>query len=70
MHYFSIAPDFGDEDRKLHTDLTFWKNGGPDFVPPAVVTKDDLEYIPLRHWPSVQDIEGLKRIYPWMGGWP
>lgn len=70
MHYPSRTPNFNDPNLKLRTDLTFWKNRGPNFVPPATVTNDDLEYVPIRYWPSARDIEGLKRIYPWMGGWP
>lgn len=69
MHYASRTPDFNNEDLLLQTDLVFWKNRGPNFVPPATVTKDDLECISPRHTPSDQDIVGVKRIYPWAGGW-
>jgi hypothetical protein len=45
--------------------LLAWKNGGPNFVPPAQVTKDDLKVIYTNHKPSVMDGEAIRKLYPW-----
>jgi hypothetical protein len=49
--------------------LVGWTNGGPDFTPPAQVTKDNAYILRVNHaaGPSLQDVAGVKYHYPWEG---
>jgi hypothetical protein len=66
MHYDSNPKDGYDDNEKLRSALTFWKRGGPNFVPPTTVTKDDLDFSYRRWGPSNKDIEAIRMLYPYM----
>jgi hypothetical protein len=71
MDYHSLV--FQRDDVNEHTmtvnnvPLVGWTNGGPDFTPPAQVTKDNAYILRVNHaaGPSLQDVVGAKYHYPW-----
>lgn len=67
MHYDSHAAHWNRPEEKLYVRLAFWYHRGPDFDPPKYPNKKDLEYVYTNFVPSEDDIEGLKKLYPWTG---
>jgi hypothetical protein len=65
MHYDSNARNWDDGPEKLDVVLAYWKERGPDFVPPSKFDEHDVEYVRRAIMPSDQDIDGLKKMYPW-----
>jgi hypothetical protein len=45
--------------------LVKWKNGGPNFNPPAQFTQQDIEEIPAPTEPSNGDVAAIRYLYPW-----
>jgi hypothetical protein len=71
MHYISsyyVNPGCLALKNPIFVPLSHWKEGGPDFEPPApgvLPPKDALEYIVYKNEPSELDVAAMKRIYPW-----
>lgn len=66
MHYPSYPKlwDYENDEEKMNVKITFWKGRNPRFTPPTNFGKDDLEFIFPKNWPSYQDIQAVKILYP------
>jgi hypothetical protein len=66
MQYSSNPKNWFDDNKKLQSSLAFWKHGGPNFVPPTTVTKDDLDFIYDKSRPSDKDVKAIQMLYPYV----
>jgi hypothetical protein len=69
MHYNSFFAEKNPVTGVENAPLVKWKNGGPNFIPPKVVTKDNAELISFTWYKGASkgDLEGIKVMYPWQG---
>jgi hypothetical protein len=66
MHYDSQA--FRDKTKSqdlLNMSLVKWKQGGPNYTPPAKPDAGNAEWMDLNMKPSAGDVAMIKAMYPY-----